>query len=261
MKKLKGLRFYCGLILGTLVTTTQSVNGQITIGSSTLVPSNASLLELKTQPPSTDNVTTDKGGLLLPRVMLENKTTLEPFISITSDDWVNDTKTNVKRNHAGLVVYNLRSSMSEADENKRFLPGIYTWDGALWKPVGDNKRQAQWFYPPAFNLPLKMIGTGQTFDLYKVYENQFNKTNKVTQGEYKGDKWCANSSFTGENVPAPTIDQKLYNREELDYIIVWYDNKIINNVKVDAKGIMTYDVLENDPDATSYMNLVFVVKD
>lgn len=263
IEKKKMVRLCFNLLLVTITTPAifQAAYGQTTIGSSTLPPAKSALLELKTLEPDTNNVTTNKGGLLLPRVKLVNKNTLEPFIAVTNNDWQNNSQTNIKLRHAGLVVYNLESSMSSPDVNKRFLPGLYAWDGEQWQQAGDSKYQARWFYPPAFNLPLKQIAREATFDLYKVYENQFNKTNTTNaNGGYRGDKWLADSSYTGDNIPAPTSDEKLYSRTDLDYVITWYDNKIIDNIKIDDQGIMTYDVLDNDPGGLSFMNMIFVVK-
>lgn len=259
----KKIRMYFCLLLALITAPAifQRAYGQTTIGSSTLPPANSALLELKTFAPDANNVTTTQGGLLFSRVKLVNKKTLEPFIAVTNDDWKNNSQTKIKLKHAGLVVYNLESSMSSPDENKRFLPGLYTWDGEKWEQIGNDKYQAKWFYPPAFNLPLKKIGANATFDLYKVYENQFNKTNTVNSNDgYKGDKWVTNSGYLGENIPAPTTTQKLYSRTDLDYVVTWYDNKIITNVKINDQGIMTYDVLDNDPDVLSFMNMIFVIK-
>lgn len=108
-----------------------TITAQVTIGSGT-PPAKAALLELKNQeaqsPASvTDdaNVTSKTGGLLLPRVKLIDKNTLQPFIA-TNDELWNEKETNkIREIHAGLMVYNL-SITSELEQ------GIYVWDGAKW---------------------------------------------------------------------------------------------------------------------------------
>ncbi|MDR0537545.1 MAG: hypothetical protein LBH04_05835 [Tannerellaceae bacterium] len=107
---------------------------QTTIGSDAQ-PAKAAILELKTQsaanpPGATDklNVTTSKGGLVLPRVKLTSLTTMEPFIPATDPEWVNNTASRVKELHAGLMVYNLTTG-------DLLKPGIYIWNGSRWMPA------------------------------------------------------------------------------------------------------------------------------
>jgi hypothetical protein len=120
-----------------------STSAQVTIGMDA-PPVKAALLDLKTQeaitPSSANdntNVTSNKGGLLLPRVKLKDKHTLEPFIPVSDPDWTNSSATKIKEVHAGLTVYNLTSNVD-------FVPGMYTWDGQKWTPqdtyhpYGDN---------------------------------------------------------------------------------------------------------------------------
>jgi hypothetical protein len=84
------------------------------------------LLEIKDQAPNSQNVTSTRGGLVLPRVSLVNTATLEPFIAITDADWSNaTTQANLKKNHIGLMVYNL-------NETSPFTKGIYVWTGEKW---------------------------------------------------------------------------------------------------------------------------------
>ncbi|MDR2498306.1 MAG: hypothetical protein LBD28_02575 [Tannerellaceae bacterium] len=121
-------------ILLSLLTTTLAIiaaQAQLTIGSDSQ-PAKAALLELKTQepgnPPSTNdpaNATSNLGGLMLPRVMLVDTTTLEPFINPNEPDWIDNARTKIKETHAGLTVYNLTN-------NSIFTPGFYTWNGTRW---------------------------------------------------------------------------------------------------------------------------------
>ncbi|NDV95665.1 hypothetical protein D0T84_12180 [Dysgonomonas sp. 521] len=238
--------------------------GQVSIGT-TEAPDKALLLQLKTQEPDADNVTSTKGGLVLPRVRLVDKTTLEPFIA-NDIDFQNNVD-NVKGLHTGLMVYNVYSSAevtpSPSDPNKIFQQGTHVWDGTRWKRMGLGLQQALFFYPPSFNLPLPAIDADtdpvRSFDLYEAYENQFNKTNTVTVENYTGDQWITNTEYTAPRVPSPTGD-RLYTRDELDYVITYYDVNIIYDVSINTQGVMSYRVKDNDPGPTSFLNLVFVVK-
>jgi len=92
---------------------------QVTIGSD-VAPSKAALLEVKTKAADGNNVTSDKGGILLPRVELQRLNSLLPFIA-DADLTVEDQK------HAGLMVYNITAVPAE-----NIVRGFYVWDGSQW---------------------------------------------------------------------------------------------------------------------------------
>jgi len=230
--------------------TIKSINAQVTIGSGTPTVKGA-LLEIKSQEADANNITSEKGGLGLPRVKLVNRTTLEPFISTSDPEWINATTTKIKEKHAGLVVYNLHESqVSESNADKILRKGVYIWDGQKWNV--ESLSQKRYFYLPSFNIPLSATGTALTFDLYAEYERQFTK-NPIT-----------NPTFVSSNpaiatVPSP-LNGRLYTKEELDYVITYYDNNIMNNVTVDGNGVITYDVISINTSPDSFMNVVFIVK-
>ncbi len=101
------------------------VSAQVTIGSGN-PPAKGALLDLKDKEPENNNITSETGGLLLPRVGLVNRSTLQPFIA-NDQDFINNTG-KVKDIHTGLVVYNLTN-----DFDKNLCPGIYNWNGNLWE--------------------------------------------------------------------------------------------------------------------------------
>ncbi|NDV97290.1 hypothetical protein D0T84_20640 [Dysgonomonas sp. 521] len=110
---------------------------QVTVGSN-ITPTRAALLDLKARqttgklPSVTDDANTTvaegDGGLLLPRVELENLTTLDPFIQSGDADYNN---TQLKLRLAGLMVYNIKEQ-SHTDPNKILRSGVYVWDGEKW---------------------------------------------------------------------------------------------------------------------------------
>jgi len=108
--------------------------GQVTIGSG-LEPVAGSLLELKEKPPMdpyTDNSTSNK-GLGLPRVKLSNSEALYPMFledpadpsSGANDEYKAETD-QINKEHAGLVVYNVGTALSE---------GLYCWNGKQWNLI------------------------------------------------------------------------------------------------------------------------------
>ncbi|NDV69453.1 hypothetical protein [Dysgonomonas sp. 25] len=223
---------------------------QVTIGSG-IQPVRAALLELKdtetgviNEVTDDGNVTSVTGGMVLPRVKLGNVATLEPFIPVGDPDWVNATTSKIKQKHAGLMVYNLRTTGG-------FSQGVYIWDGNLWKPVGEgistpNTPQDKYFYLPSFNLPLSTNSSEVLYvDLYAVYQNQFTK--------------AENTSFVSSN---PALEQvtTLYGAIHLDYVVTAYDKTLINILAISDDGVLYYQALQPTAPEGSFINIVLVVK-
>jgi hypothetical protein len=100
---------------------------QVTIGMIE-EPKKAALLDLRSQNtvlPGGITTGLGGGGLLLPRVSLEDRNTLEPFISNTDPNWP-----ILKLEHIGLEVYNLSTANG-------FKKGVYCWDGSQWQSAED----------------------------------------------------------------------------------------------------------------------------
>jgi len=232
-----------------------TVSGQVSIGS-IQEPEKAALLQLKTQQADINNATSDKGGLLLSRVKLVNRKTLEPFIANDTD--FQNNKNKVKDLHTGLMVYNIYVSASQADPDLTFDEGVYVWDGTRWQRAGEGVSETKWFYPPAFNLPLPKIDADtdpvRTFDIYGEYKRQFTK-NLIDNPAFVDTQ----NGIAG-SIPSP-VDGQLYLSEELDYIITYYDPDIIRDVTISTKGVLSYRVKDHDPGSHSFLNLVFIVKE
>lgn len=257
MKRLIFKRIYIVSLLILLGSTMSiSLHSQVTIGSKHN-PAQAALLELKTQTadPSTNETTgAGGGGLVLPRVKLENRKNLMPFIADDTNFQANANK--VKDVHIGLTVYNLTSNVvSESDADKRFRPGIYVWDGTQWNFVYEGLGQ-RYFYIPSANIPLSDASgnklTGATYNLYdKIYKAQFTK--------------AGNTTFVSSNpdlnfVPSPQTTS-LYDAADLDYVVTYYDSNILKVNSISATGEISYDVLSLDTTPASFINVVFVIKE
>lgn len=227
-------------ILLVAVTGVGSVYGQVTVGAD-VEPAKAALLEVKSQAAdASTNVTSTTGGLGLPRVSLVSATTMQPFIvSATADE---------KTAHTGLMVYNLNTTAP-------FSAGIYVWDGAKWIQVGAGSGDAnpeKYFYIPSHNIPLDEPGTTErTFDLYAEYARQFTKD-------------ANNTTFVTSNDLLTKVPSKatgtLYEADQLDYVVTYYDTNIISDVSVTDAGILKYKVVSRDTSPASFLNVVFVVK-
>ncbi|MDR2955531.1 MAG: hypothetical protein LBV43_10650 [Prevotella sp.] len=242
--------------------------GGVTVGSPN-PPAKAALLEIKSEetanPVSTTdatNITSKIGGLGLPRVYLENKKTLEPFIVKTAD-WDDTTPSqttlDIKRKHAGMMVYNIYVSKDDTnnpgtDPDTRLKQGVYVWDGAKWTMVGEGVGQ-RYFYIPSFNIPIEEITPSGdpdlTLDLYQEYASQFTKAGNTT--------FFSNNN-TLARVPSPD-ESALYKTDELDYVITYFDESVISVTGIDDYGVMSYRVISLKTTPDSFLNVVFVVKD
>ncbi|MDR0750508.1 MAG: hypothetical protein LBF62_13195 [Tannerellaceae bacterium] len=98
------------------------LEAQMTIGHGT-VPAEAALLQIKDREPApgTAGVTAGTGGLLLPRVELNSLTDFSLPVSLTTDE---------QKDHAGLLVYNVKTN-----GNPSLAKGIYQWSGEKWEAL------------------------------------------------------------------------------------------------------------------------------
>ncbi|MDR3338750.1 MAG: hypothetical protein LBT25_01425 [Candidatus Symbiothrix sp.] len=240
------------ILLVIVVFGSVNMKAQVTIGLANSIPMKGALLELKTKDaPVTisgvidpNNATVDEfgGGLGLPRVILEDRETLQPFVLTTDPDWVNASASKIKEHHAGLTVYNLTDNAA-----KKLHQGIYIWDGSKWSMTGGKRL----FYLPAFNIDVDIAGVNpRQHDLYAEYEKQFNK---ATTG----------SQFISSNPALTEISSlengHLYTRDELDYVITYFDDTVMTITSV-TDGIMVYDIDSYNFTEKTFVNVVLVVK-
>lgn len=232
------------IVLSIAITGLGTAYGQVTVGAE-IDPVKAALLEIKTQAPDANNVTSTKGGLGLPRVELVETETLQPFIETTDTEWNPTNQAATKTVHAGLVVYNLT-------ENAAFTKGVYVWNGSRWQHLKSGAGKAeQYFYIPSFNIPLIDVGLTSEIDLYAEYVRQF------TNDSYNPTFVSSNSAIT--KIPSKSANT-LYAVGELDYVVTYYDADIIENVNVSAAGKLSYRVKSQITSNKSFLNVVFVIK-
>lgn len=239
-------KLYIALILLVSICFSTNVVAQVTIGSDG-IPNRAALLDVKDLiNPGANNETATTGGLLLPRVLLLDQTTLEPFISRTDAEWVNASTSKIKEKHIGLQVYNL-------SETNGFTKGMFVWDGAKWErqdytPLNVN----YFFYLPSFNIEIQ--GTvNHVIDLYAEYERQFTRQ--------LNSNFVSNSNYTLDVLPMAGTN-RLYKRHELDYVITDYDETIINvgTISISNDGKLSFDVTNTNTSKKSYFNILFIIK-
>ncbi|MDR2683073.1 MAG: hypothetical protein LBB64_04285 [Dysgonamonadaceae bacterium] len=138
-------------------------NAQLITGTTTVAPAKAAILDVKNIL-DTDNQTSTAGGLVLPRVKLVSKTTLEPFIATNDPEWNASNKAKTMSDHVGLTIYNLTS-------NGNLKEGVYVWGGNEWNPL---KVSSRYIYLPTFELTWGGSSSSQlVIDLFEVYKNNF----------------------------------------------------------------------------------------
>lgn len=101
------------------------LSAQVTIGSD-IDPAKGALLDIKNQDADADDITSVKGGIVIPRVRLIDINTLQPFMDDTEPGIA-----ALKKSHVGLIVYNL-------SQTGVFIPGLYVWDGTTWIKKEEN---------------------------------------------------------------------------------------------------------------------------
>ncbi len=115
----------------SLVSNIFGLKAQVTIGMNE-TPEKYASLQIKDRAidklnESLDSKTAEKGGLLLPRVVLEEKKELFPFITQTEIDADPAAYADLKLLHTGLIVFNLTE-----DDEKELCRGMNQWDGEKW---------------------------------------------------------------------------------------------------------------------------------
>jgi hypothetical protein len=248
MKNFKSKQLVVVLLFMT-VWSSYEAKAQVTIGSDNL-PAKGALLELKNLEPSSNiqsvtdagNITVDAngGGLGLPRVLLVDRKTLEPFISTADSEWASGTS-KIKEHHAGLTVYNLTN-----DSLKNLRQGVYVWNGAQWSMMGGER----YFYMPSFNIEVKE-NKKYKFNLHKEYIRQFKKTD--------------DNLFVSNNKELKTISSlengDLYASNELDYVITYYDTAVMKKPEITYDGELSFEVTNmNEISAKTFFTILLVVK-
>lgn len=119
-------------------------------------------------------------------------------------------------------------------------PGFYYYDNSISKWVGlvKDNNFPKFFYMPSVLVNTATLGT-KTLDLYALYFAQFSSPPVKS---------------TGSTGSIPTLP-----KTQLEYYVTYFDTTLMDNVTIDANGLMSYNVKGNASDA-SFMNIVFVVK-
>ncbi|EGJ99424.1 hypothetical protein [Dysgonomonas gadei] len=208
-------------IMSLMVCLCATSHAQVTIGSGEEPDMNA-ILDLK----ETAGGSSTK-GLLLPRVTLSLTTSFSPLSAHV----------------AGMTVYNTATTGD-------VTPGYYINDGTRWvRSSGKNQ-----FYMPSIILPTdpatlpnsNYTYSGSTFsvNLYNLYSEQYGLSSSTTSRKSSG---------------APAL--KIFNANQLDYYIIYFDNSVFSNVTISTTGVLTYQLASGYTiSEKTFMNILFSEK-
>ena len=98
----------------------------------------------------------------------------------------------------------------------------------------------RWFYAPSINIDASDTISNDTIDLYQEYFDQFSQPEIRSTG-------------------APT-SLPYYNANELWYYVTYSDDTVINNITIDANGVMVFDIIDVPFDNYTVINIIMLVK-
>jgi hypothetical protein len=207
-------------------------NAQVTIGAD-IEPVKAALLDLKNYSTKPDSTTSETGGLILPRVKLVDRTTLQPFIATTDPEWNGANQAKTRLDHIGLVVYNVANDVN-------FQAGFYLWTGADWKLL---EQTSPYIYLPAFELDWNAT----TINLYEdVYEENLNPQNQAHYVSSSGSVVAFSDYGSGPS--------------DFYYVVTDYDPAVIKINSISTAGLMTYEKVGTVLPKDAYINVVMIRK-
>lgn len=215
------------MVIGMIIISCTKGNAQVTIGSE-VAPEKAALLDLKTKDGGAGLISSEAGGVLLPRVEISDTTKLDVFtnnaLGVNTDEQ--------KLRHKGLTVYNIGTANVDA--------GIYVWNGKRWEKTSYN-RKVNFFYMPSIVIDTRTTGAQTPINLYQKYVDQF-MTPKVR------------SNGAPAQIPFYASPQDLY------YYVTDYDESVFENISISNTGMMSYSVKAAATAGSSFINIVFVIK-
>ena len=100
----------------------------------------------------------------------------------------------------------------------------------------------RWFYAPAVTINASDTVTNATLDIHQEYVDQFTNIPAAQR-----------STGAPDNIP-------VYAETDLWYIVSFYDNTVIDNISIDANGVMTYDIINVPFDNYTIVNVVLLIK-
>lgn len=137
---------------------------------------------------------------------------------------------NISQPATGLLIYNT--------DYKCLSQNVGTPASPDWLCISGNV--VRFFYLPSVNIDTSSTATGLTVDLYQEYVNQFSTPVIASTG-------------------ASGVIPYFTTATDLEYYVTAYDTAVLDNLSINANGVLTYDVIGTASDC-SFVNVVLVVK-
>jgi hypothetical protein len=126
----------------------------------------------------------------------------------------------------GLIVFNTTEDCMQQNVGTSASP---KWECM----VTNSESTVKSFYPPAYSLEITSTGAG-SFNIYNHYSTTY-----------------ANAGAAGISV---------YPSNELDFVVLNYDQTVFSSVTIDNAGVLNYTVSNIPSNNSSLINVLFVVK-
>lgn len=121
--------------------------------------------------------------------------------------------------------------------------GYYYFDGLIWQSFNEEKI----IYLPYFIKTIPNVGNGYTLDIYEdIYKKQLFKS-PINQ-------------FLSNNSSLEKVVKIDYAKNELDYVVTYYDTNVMRVNSISSNGIMNFDIIDNNYTVDSFINIILVVK-
>lgn len=195
--------------------------------------------------------TKDPQASLEVKVNTKDSTIVDGIIApnLTVDDLIKKDSKYLPK-HSGAIVYvtNGLATLTRTDKTVKVdAAGYYYFDGLIWQRLYTTAEKEKWFYMPSFNLDMSSLGE-KTVDLYANYRSQFTKqTNKFFSSN--------NSTSLVSNLEAP-----LFEANELEYIVTFYDERYLRVIEITSEGMMKYIVNDTNPPTNAFINIILQPK-
>lgn len=137
----------------------------------------------------------------------------------------------------GSVIFNEYGVGTYADTSANYLLATNADGDVVELNTAKNTR---WFYAPAVTINASDTISNTTLDLYQEYMDQFTDPAIRSTG-------------------APT-SLPFYSASELWYFVSAHDDTVIDNISIDASGVMTYDIIDVPFDNYTIVNVIFLIK-
>ncbi|WP_405395866.1 beta strand repeat-containing protein [Maribacter sp. Asnod2-G09] len=227
-------------LTSAVVTANESVEIQINDGTNTTIDirdadSNASN-ELQTISRSGTNVILSNGGGTVSIADNDNNSNNEIQTITSTDGSVTVTPTGINYNLSVPTANGAETIVEAAPDTDISVTG----SGTSADPYLIANTRPDIFYPPSIEVDVATTGTDRKIDLHAEYLSQYGTPSVVS---------------TGAPAAIPT-----YANTELYYYVTYFDDSVFANVRVDALGEMTYDVIAAPTDYNTLINVVFVAK-